>query len=82
MPHLVVKLASGRSDADKARLGERLTQAVQDALGYGPESVSIVLDEIPMSEWMSKVYEPEIVPIADQLLKRPGYGPLADIVDP
>jgi 4-oxalocrotonate tautomerase len=43
MPHVIVKLWPGKSEAQKMRLAERITQAVMDVLNYGDESVSVAL---------------------------------------
>jgi 4-oxalocrotonate tautomerase len=77
MPHLVVKMYAGRTDAEKAALTEKLTQAVEAALGYGPESISVGIEDVKPADWMDKVYQPDIVARQESLTKRPGYGPLA-----
>ncbi|MCJ2185758.1 tautomerase family protein [Novosphingobium beihaiensis] len=77
MPHVSVKMYSGRSDAEKQALTDRITAAVRETLGYGPESVSIAIEDVSPSQWMSKVYGPDIQQKEDKLFKRPGYGPLA-----
>jgi 4-oxalocrotonate tautomerase len=46
MPHVIVKLWPVRSEQQKARLAERLTQAVTDVLGYRDESVSVSIEEV------------------------------------
>ncbi len=76
MPHVTVQLYAGRSDQDKARLAEAVTQAVVDALGSKPDSISVGVEDVTPEDWMARVYEPEIVAKQDLLFKRPGYGPL------
>jgi 4-oxalocrotonate tautomerase len=46
------------------------------SLGYGEESVSVSLEEVPSSEWVEKVYKPDIINGPGELYKRPGYDPL------
>lgn len=41
MPHVIVKLWPGKSEAQKTRLAEAITQNVMDILHYGEESVSV-----------------------------------------
>jgi len=78
MPHIAVAMYSGRSDAEKAELADRLSAAVTGTLGYGSEAVSISIEDVPPSQWMDQVYRPKIEAQADRLVKRPGYGPLSE----
>ena len=78
MPHVIVKLWPGKSERQKARLAERITQAVTDVLGYGEESVSVAMEEVEARDWAEKVYKPDIVSKPEQLYKKPGYD-LSDL---
>ena len=51
MPHVVVKLWPGKSDPQKARLAGKIVNDIVDVFGYGEESVSVGLEEIPSQEW-------------------------------
>jgi 4-oxalocrotonate tautomerase len=73
MPHVVVKLWPGKSEAQKRRLAERITQAMTGVLDYRDESVSVALDEISAKDWKGKVYEPDILSQPEKLYKIPGY---------
>lgn len=73
MPHVIVKLWPGKSDAQKRRLAERITQTVTEVLNYGDESVSVAFEEISAKDWKDKVYEPDILSRPEKLYKRPGY---------
>ena len=75
MPHVIVKLWPGKSEKQKARLAERITEAVTDVLGYGEESVSVAMEEVKAQDWAEKVYKPDIVNKPDQIYKKPGYDP-------
>jgi 4-oxalocrotonate tautomerase len=75
MPHVIVKLWPGKSEAQKQRLSEGITQAVMTSLGYGEESVSVSLEEVAPSGWTEKVYTPDIINGRGKLYKRPGYEP-------
>lgn len=77
MPHVIVKMYSGRGRAEKQELADRINETVQQVMGYGPESVSVAIEDVAPSRWMSDVYEPDIAGHEDELFKRPGYGPLA-----
>ena len=73
MPHVIVKLWPGKSEAQKSRLTERIAQAVMDVLNYGDESVSVAFEEISAKEWKDKVYKPDILSQPEKLYKSPGY---------
>lgn len=73
MPHVIVKLWPGKSEAQKERLAEWITEDVMEVLGYGEESVSVAMEEIDAAEWADKVYRPDIVGASDRLYKEPGY---------
>ena len=45
MPHVIVKLWSGKSDKQKTRLAEEITKAVMTTLNYGEELVSVAMEE-------------------------------------
>jgi 4-oxalocrotonate tautomerase len=73
MPHVIVKLWPGQSEARKSQLAERIVQDVMDVLGYGEESVSVAMEEVEARDWAEKVYKPDIMSKPDQLYKKPGY---------
>jgi 4-oxalocrotonate tautomerase len=73
MPHVIVKLWPGKSEAQKNRLAERIAQAVTDVLHYGDESVSVAFEEVSATDWKEKVYEPDILSQPGKLYKKPGY---------
>ena len=75
MPHVIVKMYAGRSDAEKQNLADRITAAVTDTLGYGDDAVSVGIEDVRPADWMDQVYRTDIAVKADQLFKRPGYGP-------
>ena len=78
MPHVIVKLWPGKTEAQKQQLAERITRAVTEVLGYGEESVSVAMEEVAARDWAEKVYKPDIVSKPDQLYKKPGYD-LSDL---
>ena len=75
MPHVIVKMYSGRSEKDKNRLAEAITKAVTATLKYGEESVSIAIEEIEPRNWLAKVYNPDILGNPEKIYKKPGYTP-------
>lgn len=73
MPHVIVKLWPGKSEQQKRRLAQAITDDVMKVLRYGEESVSVAFEEVDANEWGEKVYEPDIVGKAETLYKKPGY---------
>jgi len=78
MPHVIVKLWPGKSEAQKSLLAERIAQDIMDVLDYGGESVSVAMEEIEARDWAEKVYTPDILNKPAQLYKKPGYD-LSDL---
>jgi 4-oxalocrotonate tautomerase len=76
MPHVIVKLYSGRSEQQKTRLAEAISAAVMAALKCDEESVSIGIVDVKPQDWTEKVYMPDIVKNPDIIYKKPGYDPL------
>jgi 4-oxalocrotonate tautomerase len=75
MPHVIVKLWSGKSEKQKIKLAEEITKAVMTTLNYGEESVSVAMEEIDPKDWTEKVYKPDILAKPEQIYKKPGYAP-------
>jgi 4-oxalocrotonate tautomerase len=73
MPHVIVKLLPGKSEAQKTRLADAITKSVMDILHYGDESVSVALEEIGSKDWAEKVFKPDIQAKWKTLYKKPGY---------
>ena len=75
MPHVIVKLWPGKSEDQKNRLAERITQDVMTVLNYEEESVSVAIEEIKPEDWAEKVYKPDILNKLETTYKKPGYDP-------
>ncbi len=73
MPHVIVKLWPGKSEAQKNKLAQEITGAVMRVLDYGEESVSVGIEEVAPSQWMDKVYNPDILGKLEEIYKKPGY---------
>ena len=76
MPHVIVKMYPGRSEQQKARLAEAIVKDVMTFTGVGDEAVSVSIEEIGPSDWVQKVYQPDILNCPGKLYKKPGYNPL------
>ena len=73
MPHVIVKLWPGKSEQQKQELAAKITTAVVDTLNYGEDSVSVGFEEVPAEDWMTQVYQPDILNKPHALYKKPGY---------
>ena len=72
MPHVIVKLFTGATEAQKQALTEALTRDIMEHLGKSEASVSVALEEVEPADW-KQVYDAEIAPLAGSLAKEPGY---------
>jgi len=77
MPHVIVKMLSGRSDKQKKQLAEEITEVVMRITGNGEEAVSVSIEDVAQGDWTEKVYKPDIAAHWDNLYKKPGYDPFA-----
>ena len=75
MPHVIVKLHSGKSERQKQALAQAVTKAVMSALNYGEESVSVGIEDVEPKNWTEQVYKPDIIAKAETIYKQPGYDP-------
>jgi 4-oxalocrotonate tautomerase len=76
MPHVIVKLYSGKSEQQKSRLAGQITKAVMAGANCAEQSVSVSIQDIDPSDWVEKVCKPDIIGNRDILYKIPGYDPL------
>ena len=74
MPHVIVKLWPGKSEAQKTCLAEAITKNVMEIRHYGEDSVSVAMEEVKPEDWAEKVYKPDVQNNQDKLYKHPGYG--------
>lgn len=76
MPHVIVKLQSGRSEQQKARIAEEVTKAVMVSANCAEQSVSVSIEDVEPGDWTEQVYKPDILGGSGKLYKKPGYNPL------
>jgi 4-oxalocrotonate tautomerase len=75
MPHVIVKLYSGRSEQQKAALAKAVTRAVMETLRAGEDSVSVGVQDVEPKDWTERVYKPDIIAKPGTIYKKPGYNP-------
>lgn len=73
MPHIVVKMAAGRTEYQKQKLADALAETLAKVLGCGDDAVSVGVEDFATGDWFTKVYDPEIAGKADTIYKKPGY---------
>jgi 4-oxalocrotonate tautomerase len=76
MPHVIVKMHPGRSEQQKAQLTEAIVKDVMTFARVGDDAVSVSIEEISSSDWVDKVYWPDILNSPGKLYKKPGYNPI------
>jgi 4-oxalocrotonate tautomerase len=76
MPRVIVKLWREKSEQQKQKLVDKITQAIGETLHYRGESVSVGFEEIAAKDWTEKVYKSDILDNKSTLYKQPGYGPI------
>ena len=74
MPHVVVKLWPGKTEAQKAKLAEAIARAVIEHLGSSEASVSLSIEEVPQDAWAEQVYRPDIAGRPELVYRKPGYS--------
>lgn len=58
MPHVVVRLLPGKSDAQKRAFSDAIVREVTQILGYGEDAVSVGFEEVAPDQWPDKGYRP------------------------
>jgi 4-oxalocrotonate tautomerase len=76
MPHVIVKLLSGRTEQQKARIADEVTKAVMASANCAEQSISVSVEDVEPDDWTEKVYKPDILGGPGKLYKKPGYNPL------
>ena len=73
MPHVIVKLYSGRSEKLKSRLAGEIARAVMSTLNAGEDAVSVGIEDVKPEHWAETVYKPDILGKPETIYKKPGY---------
>ena len=76
MPHVIIKLYPGRTEAQKKQLACEIVKDVAAIAKCEQKSVSVAFEEIDPQDWVEKVYKPDIMEKKDLLYKEPEYNPL------
>jgi 4-oxalocrotonate tautomerase len=76
MPHVIVKLLSGRSAQQKAKIAEEVTKAIVATANCAETAVSVGIEDVASDDWTEAVYKPDIIGKPETIYKKPGYDPL------
>ena len=61
MPHVIIKLWPGKTPEQKAELAQAIADDFVRILGSKDSSVSVAFEEVPSDDWMTTVFEPDIL---------------------
>ena len=61
MPHVLVKLYSGRSEQQKTKLAAAVAKAVVTTLKCGDDAVSVAIEDVNPQAWTAEVYKTDIL---------------------
>ena len=74
MPHIDIKCFPRELDEQqKAALAADITDVIIRHLNSKDGAVSVALNQVEQSDWQ-KVWDSEIAPQMEQLIKKPGYS--------
>lgn len=73
MPHVILKIAAGKSDVQKQEIADALTNALTKVIECEDKFVSVAIEDIEIADWMSKVYKTEILDKPELIVRQPGY---------
>ncbi len=75
MPHVIVKLYPGRTEAQKTRLAEEIARALIEVANASEASITVGIEDVRPEDWNEKVHKPDILGKPDTLYKKPGADP-------
>jgi len=76
MPHVIIKLQSGRSAEQKIKIANDVSEALVASANCGEDAVSVSIEDVEPRDWVEKVYKPDILGKPDTIYRQPGYNPL------
>lgn len=71
MPHVIVKVWTGKPEEQKVRLAAAIAKDITAILGAPDEATSVLFEDVPQQEWEEKVVKGEVLPNWDKLTKKP-----------
>ncbi|MGL4723089.1 MAG: tautomerase PptA [Scandinavium sp.] len=75
MPHVDIKCFPRElNDEQKDALAADIAAAITRHLGSKDGAISVALNQVQQDEWKTQVWDTEIAPNLDELIKKPGYS--------
>ena len=75
MPHVDIKcFPRDLNDEQKSALAADIAGVIIRHLNSKESSISVVLNEVQEADWKAKVWDKDIGPKLDELIKKPGYS--------
>ncbi|WP_061709103.1 tautomerase PptA [Pseudenterobacter timonensis] len=75
MPHIDIKcFPRDLNDEQKSALAADIAEVITRHLNSKDRSISVALNEVAEAEWKAQVWDREISPKMDELIKKPGYS--------
>ncbi|MEG6063197.1 tautomerase PptA [Enterobacter asburiae] len=75
MPHVDIKcFPRDLNDEQKAALAEDIAEVIIRHFNSKDSSVSVALNQVNQEDWKAQVWDTEIGPKQDELIKKPGYS--------
>lgn len=73
MPHVEIKCYSGRTEAQKKKLAEKIAKDIAEIFETEESSISVAICDVRQEDWKEQVWDKEIEPKRGNLYKEPGY---------
>ena len=75
MPHVDIKcFPRDLNDEQKTALAEDIAEVIIRHFNSKDSSVSVALNQVNQEDWKAQVWDTEIGPKLDELIKKPGYS--------
>jgi len=75
MPHVDIKcFPRDLNDEQKAALAADITDVIIRHFNSKESSVSVALNQVDQQAWKGQVWDKEIAPKMEELIKKPGYS--------
>lgn len=75
MPHVDIKcFPRDMNEEEKKALATDIAEVISRHLGSKDRAISIALQEINDTDWKTEVWDVEIAPHLEELIKKPGYS--------
>lgn len=75
MPHVDIKcFPRDLNDEQKTALAEDIAEVIIRHFNSKDSSVSVALYQVNQEDWKAQVWDTEIGPKLDELIKKPGYS--------